>query len=143
MAKTLLSLGLGVAVTLACRAFRVDFTPTWGIFAFFLNFIPNLGAPLATLPPVLICLLQYGVGDSVKLLAVLLALQMAQGYVVEPKILGGSVDLSPTATLLALLGWGWIWGLVGMILAGPLMAVVKLVCQNFAGLRPAASLMGR
>jgi predicted PurR-regulated permease PerM len=139
----LLSLALGLAVTLACHAFDVDFTTTWGIFAFFLNFIPNIGVPVATLPPTLICLLQHGGGPSVKLLVTLLAIQMIHGNLVEPKVLGRSVDLSPTATLLALLVWGWIWGLVGMILAVPLMAVVKLACQNFPAWRPVSSLMGR
>ena len=143
LAKTLLSLGLGLAVTLACQAFRVDFTATWGIFAFFLNFIPNLGVPVATLPPVLVCLVQYGPGSCLKLLIVLLALQVVSGNLIEPRVLGRSVDLSPTATLLALLVWGWIWGLSGMILAVPLMAVVKLTCQNFPSLRPIAALMGR
>jgi predicted PurR-regulated permease PerM len=143
LAKTLLSLGLGLAVTLACHAFEVDFTTTWGIFAFFLNFIPNLGVPVATLPPVLICLVQYGPGSCLRLLATLLALQLISGNLVEPRVLGRSVNLSPTTTLLALLVWGWIWGLIGMILAVPLMAVVKLTCQNFPALRPVASLMGR
>jgi predicted PurR-regulated permease PerM len=143
LAKTLLSLALGLAVTLACHAFGVDFTTTWGVFAFFLNFIPNIGVPVATLPPVLVCLVQFGPASCLKLLAVLLALQLVHGNLVEPKVLGRSVDLSPTATLLALLVWGWIWGLIGMILAVPLMAVVKLACQNFPALRPAAALMGR
>ena len=143
LAKTLLSLGLGLAVTAACYAFKVDFTATWGIFAFFLNFVPNLGVPIATLHPVIVCLVQYGPGSSLKLLIALAAIQIVSGNIVEPKILGRSVNLSPTATLLAILVWGWIWGPIGMILAVPLMSVVKLTCQNFPALRPAADLMGR
>jgi predicted PurR-regulated permease PerM len=143
LAKTLLSLGLGLAVTAACYAFEVDFAGTWGIFAFFLNFIPNLGVIVATFPPFLICALQYGPGAGLKLLIALAAVQIVSGNLVEPKVLGRSVNLSPTATLLAILVWGWIWGPVGMILAVPLMAVIKLTCQNFPALRPLASLMGR
>ncbi|MDR2455727.1 MAG: AI-2E family transporter [Deltaproteobacteria bacterium] len=143
LAKTLLSLGLGLAVTIACYAFKVDFAGTWGIFAFFLNFIPNLGVVVATVPPFLICIVQYGPGAGLKLLIALAAVQIVSGNLVEPKVLGRSVNLSPTATLLAILVWGWIWGPIGMILAVPLMAVVKLTCQNFPALRPLASLMGR
>jgi predicted PurR-regulated permease PerM len=142
LAKTSLSLGLAAAVTVACHAFGVDFATTWGVFAFFLNFIPNLGVPVAVLPPVMVYAAQRGLGPGLWLLATLSVLQLISANLVEPKVLGRSVNLSPTATILSILVWGWIWGLVGMILAVPLMAVVKLACQNIPSLRPVASLMG-
>jgi predicted PurR-regulated permease PerM len=63
------------------------------------------------------------------------------GDLIEPRVLGKSVDLSPTATFISILVWGWLWGAIGMIIAVPLMAVVKFTCDNFTSLKPAGALM--
>jgi predicted PurR-regulated permease PerM len=142
LAKTLLSCGLALALTSICYAFKVDFAASWGIFAFLLCFIPNLGPPLAVAPPFLVCLVQYGTSRALWLLAVLSLLEAVYGNWIEPLILGRSVHLSPTVTLLSFLFWGWLWGGVGMVLAVPLMAAVKCSCDNFKSLKPIGTLMG-
>ncbi|MDR1546763.1 MAG: AI-2E family transporter [Deltaproteobacteria bacterium] len=141
--KAVLSAILGLIVTLTCLGFGVDFAASWGIFAFFLNFVPTLGAPLAVAPPVLLCLVQHGWSRAAWLAAVLGAAELVYGNWVEPIFLGRSVNLSPTAAILSILLWGWLWGGVGMVIAVPATAVIKLTCDGLPALQPAGSLMGR
>jgi predicted PurR-regulated permease PerM len=140
--KTILCVSLGAVFTLVCHLFKVDFAGSWGVMAFLFCFIPNLGAPLAILPPFLVCQAQYGWTSALWLLAVLVAAEALFGNYVEPKFLGRSINLSPTATFLAIIAWGWLWGAVGMIIAVPLMAVVRLTFDQLPGFRPFSALMG-
>jgi predicted PurR-regulated permease PerM len=140
--KTMLCVSLGAVFTLVCHLFKVDFAGSWGVMAFLFCFIPNLGAPLAILPPFLVCQAQYDWTRALWLLAVLAAAESLFGNFVEPKFLGRSINLSPTATFLAIIAWGWLWGAVGMIIAVPLMAVVRLTFDQLPGFRPFSALMG-
>jgi predicted PurR-regulated permease PerM len=142
LVKTILSMALGLAVTLVCYFFKVDFSTTWGIFAFFLNFIPNLGVPLTVIPPALVCFFQYNLGQTVWFVLVLIIVEMLHGNWIESKFLGRSINLSPTTTLLAVMLWGWLWGLIGTVIALPLMAVVKFICDDTESLKPVGNMMG-
>jgi predicted PurR-regulated permease PerM len=142
LAKTVLSLGLGLVLGLICYLFGVDFPTTWGIFAFFLNFIPTLGAVLAALLPVMLCFLQLGWSQALWLALALGAVMLISGNFLEPMVLGRSVNLSPTAALLAILAWGWLWGGVGMIIAVPATAVIKFSLDNIESLKPIGGMMG-
>jgi predicted PurR-regulated permease PerM len=76
-------------------------------------------------------------------LTVALTLVMVlNGNILEPLILERNVNLSPTASLLALFLWGWLWGLVGLVIAVPAMVVVKFICDNIESLRPIGVLLG-
>jgi predicted PurR-regulated permease PerM len=144
-AKTLTSVITGLGVAVPCLLFGVDFAVTWGVFAAVLNLVPTVGPVLSVIPPVAVAALQPGLGDwtTVAWLAGILAVVMAvAGNVMEPLMLGQSVDLSPTASLAALFLWGWIWGAVGMIIAVPAMAVVKFTCDNIEDLKPIGVMLG-
>ncbi len=144
-AKTLTSLITGAGVTLPCLFFGVDFAVTWGVFAALLNFIPTIGTVLSVVPPVLVCALQPdlgGLGTALWLAGVLVVVMGLTGNVMEPLILGQSVNLSPTASLLALFLWGFLWGTVGMLIAVPAMAMVKFTCDSIEGLKPIGVMLG-
>lgn len=141
--KTLISLITGVLFTFVLLLYGVDFALFWGFLAFLLNYIPNIGSLLATIFPILIALLEYGLGFStISLTVLLITIQFVMGNLVEPNILGEKMDLSPVFVLFSLFFWGWIWGIVGMFLAVPIASVIKILCSNIDSLKPIAILIG-
>jgi predicted PurR-regulated permease PerM len=120
----------------------VDFPLIWGLLAFVLNYIPNIGSVIAVLFPFFLSLLQFD-SLTVPLLVLLLlgGIQMLMGNVVEPRIMAYSLNLSPLLILVSLIFWGWLWGLLGMMLAVPLTATVKIITENIEPLRPLSMLM--
>ncbi len=141
--KTVISLVTGGIATLILAVFGVDFALLWGVLTFLLNYIPNFGSIIATVLPAVFSLLQFGdLGLSLFLGGVLTGMQMVIGNVVEPKVMGESLDLSPLLVLVALIFWGWLWGLMGMVLSVPMVATVKIICENIPALKPIAVLMG-
>lgn len=139
----LISLFTGFLVWAVLRIINVDFPITWGMLAFFLNFIPTLGSIIASIPPIVLALIQfYPSYLPVIITAVaLMAIQMTVGNVLAPKILGDKLNLSPVVVLLSLVFWGWLWGPVGALLSVPLAAAMKIVCENVGILKPIAIMM--
>ncbi len=142
IAKTMISLATGILATLILLLFRVDFAVVWGLITFLLNYIPNIGSTIATIPPILLAMFQFGLTAKPLLVAVsLILLQVIMGNVVEPRVMGRSLDLSPLVVILSLIFWGFLWGIVGMILAVPITATVKIVTGNIEALKPISVLM--
>jgi predicted PurR-regulated permease PerM len=142
LVKSLVSMGLGIVFGAVCLAFSVDFAATWGIAAFLLNFIPTVGVIVSVVLPALLCAIQHGWTSALWLALCLGAPAAAVLNWAEPLLLGRSVDLSPTAALMAILFWGALWGGAGMIIAVPATAVIKLTCDSFDDLKPLGVLMG-
>jgi len=141
--KTVLSLILGTIVTVVLMIYNIDFAILWGLLTFVFNFIPNIGALIATIGPIVIALLQYGLGlTSISLAAVLFIMHNIVGNLIEPHYLGRRMDLSPVFVLFSLIFWGWVWGIVGMFLAVPIAAAMKILFSNIEPLKPIAILMG-
>jgi len=122
----------------------VDFPITWAVFAFLLNFIPIVGSIVATVPPVLITLVQFYPNGwaAIGVLAGLLVIQQAMGSFLEPKLTGERLNLSPVVILISLIFWGWLWGIIGALLSVPITVAIKIVCENIASLKPISVLMG-
>ncbi len=120
----------------------IDFFMFSAFLIFVLNFIPNFGSVVATAFPILIGIINYGL--SLRVIVVILALmttQMIIGNVLEPSITGKNLNLSPIVILVSLIFWGWIWGIVGMILAVPLTSAIKIIFEHIDSLKPVASLI--
>ena len=140
-----ISLATGVCVWLALWAIGVEFALTWGVLAFVLNFIPTIGSIIASIPPILIALVQYAphsYWQAVVTAIALLAIQMAIGNVISPRVMGNHLNLSPVAVLVSLLFWSWLWGPAGALLSVPVTAAIKIVCDNIAPLAPIGVLLG-
>lgn len=120
----------------------IDFVLFSALLIFILNFIPNIGSVIATLFPLLIGFLQYGFSLRVLLVfAGLVVTQFIIGSIVEPRITGRSLNLSPIVILISLIFWGYIWGVIGMMLAVPLTSAFKIFCENIPLLKPIAGLI--
>jgi predicted PurR-regulated permease PerM len=72
----------------------------------------------------------------------MLVVNMVIGYGLEPKIMGDNLGLSPIVVLMSLVIWGWLWGFAGMILAVPMMMIIKIVCENVPVLEPLSIILG-
>lgn len=140
--KTLISAVTGGLVALALFLFGVHFAMLWGVLAFMLNFIPNIGSLVSVVPPVAITLFQTGsFGRAIAVGCVLTGIQLVVGNVVEPKVMGDGLNLSPLVVLLSLLFWGWVWGIPGMLLSVPLTAALKIGMEQVDATRPLARMM--
>jgi len=109
----------------------VKYALLWGLIAFFLYFIPNIGAILAAIPPLLLMFIDQGLGGALTLVVGLLIIESVIGYGIEPRLLGHGLGISTVVVFLSLIFWGWLLGPIGLFLAAPLTIVTKIVLQAF------------
>lgn len=142
LVKTLISLATGTLTTVLLWILGVDFALLWGFLAFLLNYIPNIGSLVAVLFPLALSMVQFETFTRPLLVLTLLGgTQMLMGNVIEPRLLASSLNLSALLVLVALIFWGWLWGIWGMILAVPLCATIKIIFENIDPLRPLSVMM--
>ncbi|MCL2067834.1 MAG: AI-2E family transporter [Treponema sp.] len=143
-AKFFISLGNGLIFAIIFRLIGLDFALIWGLLAFILNFIPTLGSIVAGIIISLYALVQFWPEPApiIMVIAVILGGNVITGNILDPKIIGDNVGLSPLMVLASLLIWGYIWGFAGMVVAVPMMVTVKIVCENISILEPISILMG-
>lgn len=129
---TLMCLLTGLGVYFLCLAFGVDFALFWALLAFLLNYIPSVGSIVATVPLMILGLIQLRSWTATVCFILLLeALNVLIGQVLEPKLMGTRLALKPLAILLGLIFWGLIWGIPGMFLATPLMVLIRIISSYF------------
>lgn len=133
--KTAISLATGLLVGLWVALLGLDFALFWGFVAFVLNYIPNFGSILASLPAIALALVQLGTPRAIAVAAGYLAINVLIGNLIEPAVMGRGLRLSPLAIFLGLLFWGWLWGPLGAILSVPLTVSLKIVFESTERLR--------
>ena len=134
--KTLISLATGVLSYLVLKWVGVDFAAVWALLIFMLNFIPNIGSILGVMLPALLTLVQFDTLTPFIIITLGLgAVQFTIGNLVEPALMGKSLNLSSLMIILSLTFWGLLWGIPGMFLSVPIMVMVAIVCARFDGLR--------
>ncbi len=138
---TLLSLTSGVATGVLLWALDIDFAFVWGFLTFLLNFIPYIGSVIAAIPPILLALLQHGPLWSLLVLGGLILINLINDNYLIPLVEGHAVQVSPLVILVAVVYWGWVWGVIGALLATPLTATIMVIFAHVPPLRPAALLM--
>lgn len=104
----------------------VDFPILWGLFAFILNFVPNIGSLIASVPPIILALIQFGPSQALVTAVGYLTVNTVIGSIIEPKVMGQGVGLSTLVVFLSLVFWGWVLGPLGMLLSVPLTMAVKI-----------------
>jgi predicted PurR-regulated permease PerM len=128
--KTLVSIATGVIVSLMLWAFGLEFFLLWGVLAFLLNYIPNIGSIIAAVPPMSLAVLQLGVPEAGLIGLGYFVINIVMGNVVEPRYLGKGLGLSTLVIFLSLIFWGWLLGSVGMLLSVPLTMIIKIGLEN-------------
>lgn len=141
--KVIVSSITGVLVYFVLRFLDIPYAIAFGAFAFMLNFIPSIGSIIATLLPLPVILLIPDIAYERIVLALVIPgiIQFTIGSIIEPKLLGDSLDLHPVVILLALIFWGMLWGPVGMLLAAPLTAITKIALSKLDVTAPVADLL--
>jgi len=128
--KTMVSIATGMVVSLMLWAFGLDFYLLWGVFAFLLNYIPNIGSIIAAVPAVTLATLQLGIGEAGFIGLGYVAINMVMGNMIEPRYLGKGLGLSTLVVFLSLIFWGWLLGTVGMLLSVPLTMILKIGLES-------------
>ena len=140
--KTLLSAAVGVTVWLWLVILGVDYPVLWGILAFLLNYVPNIGSILAAAPATLLALVQLGVGTALLTVLGFLLIHSVIGNFVEPKLMGRGLGLSALVVFLSLVFWGWVLGPIGMVLSVPMTSLVKIGLESSEETRSLAIMLG-
>ena len=141
--KTVISLATGVIIAVWLSILGVNYVLLWGLLAFLLNYVPNIGSILAAVPPVLLAFVQLGVLSALGAAGGFLAVNVVMGNVLEPRLMGRGLGLSTLVVFLSLLFWGWVLGPVGMLLSVPLTVMVKIALDSSEETRWLAILLGR
>lgn len=142
--KFFLSLATAIIVGVALKIIGLDFPLVWAVIVFILNFIPTLGSIAAGVGVIIFSIVQFYPNPVpiVWVVSVMFGANVIIGNVLEPKIQGDHLGLSPFVILVSLMGWGWLWGFVGLILAVPMTVVVKIICEHIPGLEPVSIMLG-
>ncbi|MCW8835919.1 MAG: AI-2E family transporter, partial [Rhodospirillales bacterium] len=140
--KTLTSLLTGAIAYGILLLVGVDYAAFWAFIIFLLNYIPTIGSLVATTFPALLALVQFDTTIPAIIVIISLgAVQFAIGNLLEPRMMGRSLNISPLIVLLSLALWGNVWGVVGMFICVPITVALMIVCANFPETRPIAVML--
>jgi len=140
--KTWISLLTGISAGILLWIIGVDYPILWGLLAFILNFIPNIGSIIAAVPAVLLAFIQLGFIEALLSAVVFVVVNTVFGNIVEPKFMGKGLGLSTLVVFISLVFWGWVLGPVGMLLSVPLTVTVKIALQASEETKWIAILLG-
>ena len=141
--KVLISAATGACFYVTAMLAGVDFPLLWGLLAFLLNFIPTIGSIVVTVLVIFMTLVQFMPNwNYIVFVAILfISIEMILGNIIDPKIQGVQLNLSPLVILVSLALWGYVWGMVGMFLAVPLTSMMQVICSNIPALHPVAVIL--
>jgi predicted PurR-regulated permease PerM len=142
LVKTITSFVTAALIGVWLLFFKVDFAVLLAVLAFLLHFVPNLGSAIAMVPGIAVALLQHGPGTALAVAIGYLVINGIVGNVIEPKVMGRTLGLSPLVVLLAMVFWGWLWGPIGALLSVPLTMIAKIALENSDHLGWVAVLIG-
>ena len=142
--KFFISLATGIICFITTWLLGLDFPIVWGFLAFIMNFIPIFGSVISVGATTLFSLIQFypNWGKTLFVLLFLTLVNMVLGNIIEPRIEGKNLGISPVAILISLSIWGYIWGFTGMLLAVPLTVIIKIICENLNYMNGIAIFLG-
>jgi len=128
--KSTTSFLTGAIVAITLIIFGVDYPILWGVIAVLFNFIPVFGSIIAAIPAVLISLLNMDLNTTIILIMIYITINISISNIIEPKLMGKELGLSPLVIFFSLIFWGWILGIVGMFLAVPITMTLKIAFDS-------------
>lgn len=140
--KTAVSLLTGFCVWVLLEIANVQYAVLWATLSFLLNYIPNIGSIIASVPIVLQALLLNGFSTGLGVAVGVIGINMLIGNVLEPRMMGRTLGLSTLVVFLSLLFWGWLLGTVGMLLSVPLTMALKIALESSPATHRYAGLLG-
>ncbi|MGB2696960.1 MAG: AI-2E family transporter [Candidatus Zixiibacteriota bacterium] len=143
LTKFLVSAALGVVLTIWFLIIGVNYAYIWGPLAGMLNLVPYIGPFIGLFPPLIVSAIQFkAIMPVVWVLIAYVGTQSIEGNYITPRLIGERVNLSPLAVLAAVMYWTWLWGAIGIILAIPITAAIKIICDHIDSLRPIGVILG-
>jgi len=139
--KTATSLVTGLLIGFWTAVIGLEFAVVWGLIAFLLNYIPNIGSIVAAIPAVLLGLIQGGIGYALLVAVGFVVVNVVIGNFIDPYLMGRTLGLSTLVVFLSLVFWGWMWGSIGMLLSVPLTMMIKILLDNTDDLQWVAVLL--
>ncbi len=140
--KTLTSLGTGICIGVWLWILGVEYPVLWGLLAFLLNYVPNIGSIIAAVPALLLTVVQLGPLSALWVAVGYVVVNVVFGNVVEPRMMGRGLGLSTLVVFLSLVFWGWVLGPVGMLLSVPLTMTLKIALDGSEETRWIAVMLG-
>ena len=140
--KTIVSIITGTASYIALAIIGVDTPLFWAFLIFILNYIPTIGSLIATVFPATIALLQFGdLSHFFYVLGVIGVIQVIVGNIIEPKMMGNTLNVSSLVVILSLSFWGMIWGITGMVLSVPITVIIIILFSQFPSTKSIAIIL--
>lgn len=134
---TCINAGLGIATGIAMYVLDMPNPVLWGVMAALFNYVPYLGALLSlTVLTVVAAITFDALADTLAVPATFFTLTFLEGQILTPYITGRRLTLNPVVIFLSMLLWGWLWGVVGMLIAVPIAMIVRIVCEHVEWLKP-------
>ena len=125
--KTLTSLSTGLIIAFGLKFAGIQYAFFWGLIAFLMNYIPNIGSLLAAIPALIFALIENGLEGALWTAGIFAVVNLLIGSIIEPKIMGDGLGLSTLVVLLSLIFWGWVFGPIGMFLSVPFTMSLKII----------------
>jgi len=142
--KTAISLLTAILSYAVMRAVGLDFAEFWAVLVFILNFIPTLGSIVSTMLPTILAAVQFtSLGPFLVVGIGITAIQQLLGSIIEPNLMGETLNISPLVVFASLILWGYIWGIVGMFLCVPITVIIVIVMSNFDSTRWVSILLSK
>jgi AI-2 transport protein TqsA len=138
LARTVLGLATSALYALWLWFFDIDLILVWALLVFLLNFIPTIGSLIGGVLPVIYAFFQKDFGTAMIIGAGVLAIEQVMGNFIDPRVQGKQVSVSPMVILVVLLLWGWIWGIMGALLAVPVTIALVIIFTHIDPMRPVA-----
>ena len=129
--RTWTGLLAAAANTIALVALGIDFALLWGLLSFIMNYVPSVGFIIALIPPFILALVQFGLAKALIVLATYIVINAITDNIIAPRAMGHGLNLSPLAVFISLIFWAWVLGLVGALMAVPLLLITKIFLDRF------------